>query len=418
MEALILIFGELVFAILVPFVTLIVDLIGSIIGVIISVGTGKSADRILTSRLARTIALVLISIAVLILTATWTVNRFFFEETVRYVFGQVEQRAGIETTCQEIDGSLFAGRVDLRNCTIRRPTDPSSSFDLSVDGITVDIRVTSLLGTARIDTARVVGLEGWVKNDRSQVNDLEASARPEKPRRAFVIGDLFVSGTSIELSGINPDGNPFKLPVEIQQIESQPLRSRLALFDILFRSSASGTIAGSPFEISTSPIADGRQTSWRAEKVPVASFGALTGGPLSWFSAGSVDVFVDDQWQRGNSTSIDMDWRLMFSNIEVSAPPGTGALARLASGPLTRYVNSFDGEFPLEFEMVMNENQFEYQSSLAAAGLWTAVGDAVNRTFSAFGIDLGAASDTGDAIKEGAKSVLDRIRKPKGEESD
>ena len=215
MEALILIFGELVFAILVPFVTLIVDLIGSIIGVIISVGTGKSGDRILTSRLARTIALVLVSIAVLILTATWTVNRFFFEETVRYVFGQVEQRAGIETTCQEIDGSLFAGRVDLRNCTIRRPTDPSSSFDLSVDGITVDIRVTSLLGTARIDTARVVGLEGWVKNDRSQVNDLEASARPEKPRRAFVIGDLFVSGTSIELSGINPDGNPFKLPVEV-----------------------------------------------------------------------------------------------------------------------------------------------------------------------------------------------------------
>lgn len=108
----------------------------------------------------------------------------------------------------------------------------------------------------------------------------------------------------------------------------------------------------------------------------------------------------------------------MFSNIEVSAPPGTGALARLASEPLARYVNSFDGEFPLEFELVVNENQFEYRSSLVAAGLWTAVGEAVNRTLSAFGIDLGAASETGDTIKERAKSVLDRIRKPKSEDPD
>lgn len=68
--------------------------------------------------------------------------------------------------------------------------------------------------------------------------------------------------------------------------------------------------------------------------------------------------------------------------------------------------------------MVMNENQFEYQSSFAAAGLWNAVGEAINKTLSAFGIDLGAATDTGDAIKEGAKSVLDRIRKPKSDESD
>lgn len=418
MEALLLIFGELIFAILAPFVTLVVDLIASIVGVIISILTGSRPGRVLTSRVTRSIAMVLVFIAVLILTAIWTVNHFFFEESVRYVFGQAEKRGGIQTTCQEIDGSLFAGRVDLRNCTIRRPIHPSSSFDLSVDEVTVDLRVTSLLGTAQIDTAHVVGLEGWVKKDRSQVSDIDGSEQPEKPRRAFIIGDLFVSGTSIELSGVNPEGNPFTLPIEIQRIESKPLRSRLALFDILFRSNTSGTIAGSPFEISTSLIPDGRQTSWRAENVPVASFGAVAGGPLSWFSAGSVDVFVDDRWQRGDSTNIDMDWRLMFSNIEVSAPPGTGALARLASEPLARYVNSFDGEFPLEFELVVNENQFEYRSSLVAAGLWTAVGEAVNRTFSAFGIDLGAAADTGDAIKERAKSVLDRIRKPKSEDPD
>lgn len=111
-----------------------------------------------------------------------------------------------------------------------------------------------------------------------------------------------------------------------------------------------------------------------------------------------------------------MDWRLQFADVEVSAPPGIGALARVASEPLISYVNSLDGEFPLEFQMVVNENQFEFKSSLAAAGLWSAVGESVNKTLGAFGIDLKSSAQTGDAIKEGAKSVLDRLRKPKEED--
>lgn len=329
-----------------------------------------------------------------------------------------EKRIGITTICHEIDGSLFAGRVDLRNCTVRRPSHPTSSFDLNVGEVSLDLRVTSLLGTADIEVARVVGLDGWVASDRRMNGQQDNAEQAEKPRRAFVIGDLDVSEVSIKLSGINPDGNPFELPIEIGQIKSQPLRSRLALFDILFRSNLTGSIDGAPFEISTSTIQDGRQTAWRAEQVPVASFGALSGGPLSWFSAGYVDVFVDDQWQRGDSLSIDMDWRLQFEEVEVKAPAGTGALTQIASEPLIRYVNGLDGQFPLEFQMVVNESQFEFKSSLAAAGLWSAVGESVNDILGKFGVDEEKASETGNAIKEGAKSVLDRLRKPKSEQPD
>lgn len=416
MEALILIFGELVFALLAPFFVIVVELVGSLLGLTFSFGIGRKTQDVASSRTARIIAMGLMTLAALLLSIIWVVNSFYFDSAVRYVFGVAEKRSGIVTSCQTIDGSLFAGRVDLRNCTIRRLSHPTSSFDLSLDEVFLDLRVTSLLGTANIDTARVAGLDGWVGSDRSSRDPEAAAEQVEKPRRAFVIDKLDVSDGRIKLSGTNPDGNAFELPVAISQIRSEPLRSRLALFDIMFRSNLAGSIADAPFEVSTSVIQDGRTTAWRAEQVPVASLGAMIGGPLSWFSSGYVDMFVDDQWQRGDALSIDMDWRLVFADVEVSAPPGTGALGRIASEPLTRYVNGLDGHFPLEFTVVVNESQFEFESSLAAAGLWSAVGDSVNKVLKTFGFDTEKASETGNALKEGAKSVLDRLRKPKDDE--
>ncbi len=213
------------------------------------------------------------------------------------------------------------------------------------------------------------------------------------------------------------DGGAFDLPVHVFSATSAPLRSRYALFDILFRSNATGEIAGASFEIRTGGDASGRQTVWRASDVPVSSFGAMAGGVLAWFREGVVDVRVVDNWRRDGQLEIDMDWRLDFRDIEVQAPDSASVVTRLATGPIVDYVNSYDGDFPFEFQMVINENQFEYKSSLAAAGLWTAVGESVNNVLAAFGIDLGdSAKETSDKLKDSAKSVLDRLRKPNKEE--
>ena len=419
MEALILILGELVFALLAPFVVLVVDLIGLAVGFTASFLSRKVDVQILTTRLARITAIALACVAVFLLTSIWIVNRFYFEESVHYAFGAAENRSGIEADCRKIEGSLFTGRIELGDCTLRRLFHPASTFDLSIERLKVDLKIGSLLGTAAIQSADVSGLSGWVKNDRSRTGQNEDDDQPEKPRREFVVDRLNMAAVRVRADG-------HKIPMAIRSIcplrcstsTAKPLRSRFALFDMLFRSNTSGSIAGAPLEISTSVIQDGRITTWRAEKVPVAQLGALTGGALSWFSTGTVDVFVDDTWQMGHSLSIDMDWRLLFSDAEVAAPTGTGAFTRLASEPLTRYVNGFDGHFPLEFAMVVNENQFEYTSSLASDGLWSAVGDAVDKVLTSFGIELNLESETGNAIREGAKTLLDRLRKPKHDKPD
>ncbi len=113
---------------------------------------------------------------------------------------------------------------------------------------------------------------------------------------------------------------------------------------------------------------------------------------MSWFYDGVVDVYVEDNWRRDGQLEIDMDWKLGFRNIEVQAPDTAGVMTRLATGPIVDFVNSHDGEFPFEFQMTVNESQFEYRSSLEAAGLWTAVGESINSVLTAFGIDVGGSA--------------------------
>ena len=416
MEALVLIFGEMIFALLAPLVAVVVDLAAAILASIFSFIPSSSRRIRISGAAAKKVLFVLLAIAAISVGALAVINKFYFADSVRMVFGVLERRSGIEANCSDIDGSLFSGQVSLGNCAFARSGHPSSEFELQLEQLRFDLNMGSLFGTAEVQTAHISGLKGSVRRHHTQ-SDTDGEIAVEKPRRSFVIQDLKVEDIDISLSGLNKDGGRFELPVLVASATSAPLRSRLALFDILFRSNASGEIAGAEFKIQTAGDAGGRQTIWRASDVPVASFGAVTGGALSWFRNGVVDIYVEDNWRRDGQLEIDMDWNLRFRDVEVQAPETAAVMTRLATAPIVDYVNSHGGEFPFEFQMIINESQFEYQSSLAAAGLWTAVGAAVNNLLAGFGIDVGkSASETGDKLKEEAKSVLDRLRRPRDED--
>ena len=416
MEALLLILGEMTFALLAPLVAVVVDLVAAIIAFFFSFIPSRRREPRISSGAAKKVLIVLLAVAAVIVGALAIINRFYFADSVRMVFGLLERRAGVEADCAEIGGSVFAGRISLDNCTIFRTGHPGTEFDLNLNHVEFDLELSSLFGTAEIRTASITGLKGSVSRHNAE-GDANGDEAVGKPRRSFVIQELVIKDVEIRLSGLNKDGGRFELPVNVASATSAPLRSRYALFDILFRSDATGEIAGAEFEIRTAGDASGRETSWRASDVPVASFGAVAGGVLSWFRDGVVDVSVDDTWRREGQLEIDMDWNLRFRNVEVEARDTAGVITRLSTGPIVDYVNSHDGEFPFEFQMVINESQFEYKSSLAAAGLWTAVGESVNSVLAGFGIDVGeSAAETGDKLREEAKSVLDRLRRPKDED--
>ncbi|MFK8014762.1 MAG: hypothetical protein AB8G17_04935 [Gammaproteobacteria bacterium] len=420
MEAIAIIIGELIFAALAPLVMVIIDAVGVVVGIIWSTISGRrrSENQGATGGTARTVSVVALGLAVLIFLTIFIVNQFFFSDAVRRVLTTVENRSGISTACRDIDGSLFFGKIDLRDCSIRRSTHDASTFDLTVTHLFVDVSLLSLIGTTDIESVNVAGVNGWATRHRPASSEPESDEHKIKPRRAFDIEQLDVSDINLTITGTNPDDNPFEIQIVVDELHSSPLRSGLALFDILFRSNARGSIAGAPFDISTQRLPEGRTTAWRAQNVPVASLGALTGGPLSWFSDGVVDVNVDDQWQRDGALDIALKWQLNFHDVAVNPPPGSGAFTRLASKPVTAYINRLDGEFPLAFEMVINEDQFEYASSAAAAGLWSAVGDAAKGVLEKIGVSNEEATETGKTLKEGAKALFDRLRKPKEDTTD
>lgn len=414
MEALILIFGEMIFAILAPFVAAVVDLIGVILAAIFSFIPGRRQERRVGSGAAKKMLIAFLAVGALIFAMLFVVNTFYFADSVRLVFDALERRSGIETRCSEINGSVFSGKISLDECAVARAGHASADFQLELDSVDIDLQISSLLGTAEVQTAQIAGLRGLVRRHEPAE---QVDGGVEKPRRAFVIQDLTIEGVDVTLSGFNKDGGVFELPVQVNSATSAPLRSRLALFDVLFRSNATGAIAGAEFEIKTAGDSGGRQTVWRASDVPVASFGAMMGGVLSWFSDGVVDVYVEDRWRRGDRLEIDMDWRLGLRDVEVKAPDSAGAMTRLATGPIVAYVNRHDGDFPFEFQLTLNEDQFAYKSSLAAAGLWTVVGESLNNVLTELGIEMPeSAEQTGEQLKQGARSLLDRLRKPPEEE--
>ncbi|MEO0953302.1 MAG: hypothetical protein AAFY44_18570, partial [Pseudomonadota bacterium] len=292
---------------------------------------------------------------------------------------------------------------------------PVSTFDLQVAEIDLDLRITSMFGTARLESARVTGLAGAVFTDRRSA----ANQPPrDRPRREFEIDDLKVTDVRIAVTGINASGNPFNVPVAIEQLTSRPLRSKLLLFDVLFRANASGSLAGAPFELASSGTNENRRTEWRATQVPVARLADVVGGALGWFSAGFVDVYVEDDWEATEATSLDLDWQLEFSGLEVTPPPGTGRVARIASVPLTKLINGYDGSIPLEFGLVLEEDQFALRYSLTAAGVWLAIKDAVDGAWSRIGFDTSKIAEKTESMREGMRSVIDHVRGSADEDED
>ena len=407
MEALALLIGELIFVILIPFIALAVELIGAAISALVAALSGRKREPGSRGSIAKPVAVVLAGLSGLVLVAVLVVHLFFFEQAVQFVFDRVEQRKGITTACETIDGSLFTGRVQLGNCDIQRREHPVSTFDLQVAEIDLDLRIASMFGTAQLDAARVTGLAGAVFTDRQAAADQPPR---DRPRREFEIDELLVTDVRIAVTGINSSGNAFSVPIAVERLESTPLRSKFLLFDVLFRANAAGDLAGAPFELASSGTAERRRTEWRATQVPVASLADVVGGALGWFSDGFVDVYVEDDWEATASTSLDLDWQLEFSGLEVTPPPGTGRVARIASVPLAKLINGYEGSIPLEFGLDLKEDQFALRYSLSAAGVWLAIKGAVDGAWSRFGFDVSNIAEKTESMREGMRSVMDRVR--------
>lgn len=331
--------------------------------------------RHLIFRFAQWGAVACVAILLLLILTVTIVNAFFFESLLRYSIRNTESRTKISVDFDKASGSLWTGKVKLDNIAVRRLKHPTSQFDLKGKTVELDLSVIKMLRWSFVfESVNISGFEGtWEQVGKSV---------QLKPRRNFRIERLTMDAVQFEFIDRTQE-KPFQATLVIDSMESTPLRSNMAMFDLMFRSRAKGTVNKLPFVVDS----EKGKHYFRMEQVPIRLFSPYI-GVLDWFETGNVDILIEDAFE---GKDVKIQWSLVFHDFHVKAPEGTSLKVKAAMLPLTGLMNRKSERLPLEFELLMKENDFRFKSS-------TEMSDFVRTV-------------TGDKIMDGIKKIKDRFKK-------
>ncbi|WP_108882817.1 hypothetical protein [Anderseniella sp. Alg231-50] len=362
-----------------------------------------------------------VGVFVVIIAGLIVINFLFLKPIGNWALAKLEQRTGIEVAASDISGNLFTGSFRLTGLTAKRESSEKSSFDLKVDEVSGNLVMNSLVfGTPVFDTLSVNGVSGRFDVKK---RDKDRKPRKIKTRRDFIVKHMMISGVTLQLYNASKEA----LDVNFNSVESRPLRSNYAVFDVFFRSNISGTLAGRKLEIRSAPTDGGRATTWKIDQLPVSVLGHFSDAPvISWLEQGTLDIDVTDSWKVTDRAKINMDWRLLANNVKMQIPADAGLMQKTVFIPAQKYLNGRDKPVDVSFSLVMNEDQFEGAASLEAANLWATVrdgfikalalkyrkaGEPVEQDGQTSGSQEEKARGLVDKATDSFKSLLDKTRK-------
>lgn len=273
------------------------------------------------------------SLLLIVLTATITADRFFFEPAARWMFSLVEKRTGLTVVFDRAEGSLLAGQFRFTNLRAGHDALTHSILDLTIGQAEIDISLIELI-------TRKIGI-GSPKSGGDDGNI--------KPERVFVINSLSLDGVKLNYT-LPPFPGSQSGEMNLDHLRAGPVSSDYFIRDILFRGQVSGSVNGQKFNMVNQDRPDGEFISgWRSDNVPIGSLASLVGGPLSWIESGLVDIAVDNQGRRDGEAAIMMNWRLAFHDLKARTPDEASLTARMRAAAFAAYVNSKGGNFDLSF---------------------------------------------------------------------
>jgi hypothetical protein len=377
-----------------------------------------------TPRFIRWLVIASLSLLGLTLAAALVINTWFLDDLLRWALARQERHSGVHVECEKISASLWSGRYEVSGVRVTRSNHPAGEIDLSARSVTVSLPFWSAWkGTVPIRSLGVDGLRGRyhlgrrVEHESSQPEGAPGH-RPSpdlerKPARHFVIDTLEITDLAVEVTD-HTLRKPLSLPITIAHMTSSPLHSDWALFDILFRSNAEGSLMGRPFKIASSGDGAGRVTAWTVSELPVEALDAIIGGPFSLITQGRCDVQVTDRWRLGVDHVIEMDWKLILHDVHCEVPAELTGIRRTLAIAVVAMLNANPRQVPLGFTLHIDRNRFEGTTTLEAAGLWQAVDEALTRKLAE---KTGLAPEKIDQLQkdaaDAAKGLLDRWRKRK-----
>lgn len=391
MEALLIIFAEILFACLAPlfsaigaFFLLLFELIALALGSLFGasarqvkpprrtkqdgdVASAKPRKPLISRRGLHWMAGISGGIAVVGVLA----SVLFFDPLLRTIMSTAGEKTGISIEYGESSGSLLFGKVALEDLQLSRASEEGLAFDLEVDRIEADVALFSLLTKEpRIQYAGVDGVRGFVTPPLPQQKGEAAEVERVKERRAFRADVAEVTNVDLEIRGRNAE--PYDLVIDTGQVA--PFRSELALFDLLFRSNLSAEVAGQQLAVSTREVSEnGRETIWAFEDIEVENLKLiLPKAPLTWLNDGTVTARVEDRWDL-TEDEIGMDWQIILNGIDVAAPETAGRAERMLAGGLAKAVERQGGDADFRYRLDLGPEEVSALRDGDLAAFWDTV---------------------------------------------
>jgi hypothetical protein len=361
----------------------------------------------------------------LLLAGLAAVNQWFLSDVARALLERLRVRTGIAITATEIGGNLFSGRFIARGLVITRSGHGDSELALTVRALEVEVPLWRLPARAiALETLSVAGVRGSITRvgaastasasgpaPGGQTTTAPAAGPEPSPghaaKRRFEIADLELNDVDLTYAD-RTRRQPLVLALRVDALSVHLLRSRWAVFDLLFRANATGTIDGRPFRIANR----GDELDWRADHLPVALLASQIGGPFTLLQGGSGDLSVHVHWRDSTEgRMIVMDWSLVLDHVTAAAPERLSPVLAELAQPAIAYLNGAGQHLPLSFTVEIPEDRFDGAASWEAAGLWQLVGDACAVTLAKHaGIDPDRIKALGRSAAEKAREALDRWR--------
>ncbi|MDR2704546.1 MAG: hypothetical protein LBC02_02090 [Planctomycetaceae bacterium] len=285
---------------------------------------------------------------VLFLAGITIANAFFFESLFRFSLRQAENRTNIAVTFDKVEGSFWTGNIQLNNVTVSRQNHKISNFDLRGEEVEIDLSMSHLLCWSFVfESVKISGFKGtWEQIGKSD---------KLKPRRSFRIDHFSMNDIQLNFMDRTLEKGQFQTMIKLDTMESVPLRSNWAVFDILFRSRGRGSINDIPFIVDS----EKGKHFYRINDLPIEFFAPYV-GMLDWFDKGKIDLLIENKL---GSNEVAMHWSLIVHDFHARVPEGTNPKIKTVALPLVIFLNLKSKRLPFEFDLQMKENEFHFKSS-------------------------------------------------------
>lgn len=375
--------GEIVLLALIACVILLVQAVSGLI-----LGGARLALRKRGMVWIKRLSTAFLVLFIVTLIAVLLVNLLFFEVTARGVMDILHERTGVEIKFEKAEGNLFSGTTTLHGVTIRRMHHKTSTFDLRADVVDLDLDMTSLLTfRPRIESLKLKGVKGKFHR--------KAKVWRTKPRKAFTVEEFSLEDIALNITDSSREGPPFDVTLTVKKFHTAPFRSKLAIFDILFHSSGSGALNGSPMVVETEETGNITTCRWRLDDFPLELAAAYIRGPFKYISRARIDIDIHGKRDKGGY--IDTDWSMWLREIDAVPADDSSSMTHKTTYKIVQYLDRNAPEIPVRFHLQFRDDDFKNAVSLEGAGIWKRSGKMI------LSIVFQLAKQSKDQIKEKLK---------------